>query len=130
MEVEMNVAVGNDVGVWFSNLDENDNPVATPTNNRAKFNTIRNNAVQNTSGGGVDAGYQAGVFDEGEDDAIIGNSICGVGYTPVTPPPFLFAIDTTDTNSPFVKGNTTCDATSPVTAPLSHVRIKASPHRE
>jgi hypothetical protein len=129
IEVELNVAVGNDVGVWFSNLDENDNPVATPTNNRAKFNTIRNNAVQNTSGEGVGAGYQAGILDQGDEDAIIGNSICGIGYTPVTPPPFLFAVDTEDTNSPFVKDNTTCDATSPVTAPLSHARMKASPHR-
>jgi hypothetical protein len=129
IEVELNVAVGNDVGIWFSNLDENDNPVATPTNNRAKFNTIRNNAVQNTSGEGAGAGYQAGVTDQGDEDAIIGNSICGIGYTPVTPPPYLFAIDTTATNSPIVKENTTCNATGPVTAPLSHGRILASPHR-
>lgn len=128
IDVQFNVVVGNDVGVWFSNLDGDDNPVVTPTNDRARFNTIRNNAVQNTSGEGVGEGYQAGVIDQGDEDEIKGNSICGIGYTPVTPPPFLFFIDTTDTNSPIVKDNTTCNTNTPVTAPLSHGKMRSDPH--
>ncbi len=92
IDVQLNVVVGNDVGVWFSNLDVNDNPVVTPTNNRARFNTIRNNAVENSTSVGLSQTYQAGVSDAGDEDAIVGNSICGIGYTPVTPPPFLYAV--------------------------------------
>jgi hypothetical protein len=113
--VAKTVAVGNDVGVWFANLDAKCNPVTTPTRDVASGNTVRNNAVNNTSGDGPGAGYQAGIADLGDDDHIIRNSICGAGYTPVpTPPPFLFTIDVTDTNNPVVKDNVTCPA-GPVT---------------
>lgn len=127
--VRDNIAVGNDVGLWFSNLDENFNPVATPTNDAAIRNTVRNNAVNNTTGNGPGAGYQAGIADQGDSDTIVGNSICGVGYTPVTPPPYLFAIDVTVTNNPTVKNNTTCNAASPVTGFVSPRRTRPDPHR-
>ncbi len=114
-KVAKTVAVGNDVGVWFSNLDATCNPVTTPTRDVASGNTVRNNAVNNTTGNGAGAGYQAGIADQGDGDQIIRNSICGAGYTPVpTPPPFLFTIDVTDTNNPVVKDNVTCPS-GPVT---------------
>jgi hypothetical protein len=112
--VEDNIGTGNDVGVWFSNLDINCDPVLTPTRDQAINNTLRNNAVNNTTGYGT-AGYQAGISDQGDGDTIEGNSICGIGYTPVTPPPYLYAIDVTDTNHPIVKNNTTCSASGPLT---------------
>lgn len=115
VEVQQNIAVGNDIGVWFSNLDVTCNPVATPTLDGAEKNTVRNNAVNNTTGNGPTAGYQAGIADQGDGDVIQGNSICGIGYTPVTPPPFLYVIDVTVTNNVTLKNNTTCDATGPVT---------------
>ena len=49
-------------------------------------------------------GYQAGVSDEGYADQITLNAICGVAYTPVTPPPYLSQIDIAATN-PVVNGN-------------------------
>jgi hypothetical protein len=116
--VRDNISVGNDVGVWFSNLDADCLPPAKkPTKNTASQNTIRNNAVNNTSGWGViGEGYQAGISDQGNGDVITQNSICGIGYTPViTPPPHLFAIDVTATTKPTVKKNTACSDTGLVT---------------
>lgn len=122
-KVSRNTAVGNDVGVWFSNLDASCNPVTTLTRDTAADNTIRNNAVNNTTGDYPDTnctptncGYQAGIADQGDGDQIFRNSICGVGYTPVaSPPPYLYMIDVTDTNAPVVSDNTTCSAAGPVT---------------
>jgi hypothetical protein len=105
--VQQNLGVGNDVGVWFSNLDINCDPVLIPTRDQAIGNTLSNNAVNNTTGDGA-AGYQAGISDQGDGDTIKGNSICGIGYTPVTPPPYLYAIDVTDTNHAVVESNTSC----------------------
>jgi hypothetical protein len=112
---QQNIVVGNDVGVWFSNLDGSCNPVSIPTRDQANNNTIRNNAVNNVAGFGPTAGYQAGVSDQGDLDIIQGNSICGAGYTPVPPPPYLYAIDVTFTNNVTVKRNTTCSAAGPIT---------------
>lgn len=129
--VEENIVVGNDVGVWFSNLNASFGPVSTPTHDQANNNTIRNNAKNNVSGNGYPNGYQAGVSDQGDQDTIRGNSICGVGYTYVTPPPYLYAIDVTFTNDVTVKNNTTCSVTGPVTddataaASFSHGQIRA-----
>lgn len=108
--VQLNVVIGNDVGVWFSNLDLNCNPVTTPTRDQANHNTARNNAVNNTSGNGaIGQGYQAGITDQGSGDIIEENDICGTGYMPVvSPPPFLFAIDVTFTNNPTVRNNKIC----------------------
>jgi hypothetical protein len=116
-QVAKNIAVGNDVGVWLANLDADcTTPVATPTRDVASDNTIRNNAVNNTSGNGAPGeGYQAGIADQGDGNSIIANSICGIGYTPVSnPPPFLFTIDVTATNNPTVARNTACGS-GPVT---------------
>lgn len=116
VNVENNIAVGNDVGVWFSNLDASCGPATTPTRNKAVGNTIRNNAISNTTGNSATQGYQAGISDQGDEDQILKNSICGIGYTsPSTPTEALFTIDITSTNNVVVKGNTTCSATGPVT---------------
>lgn len=125
--VQQNIVVGNDIGVWFSNLDANYNPIATPTYDQALLNTVRNNSVNNTTGAGT-AGYQAGIVDQGDYDSIVSNSVCGAGYTPVTPPPYLLFIDVTATNNPIVKNNTTCNATSPVTGSVPHGKIWVYPH--
>jgi hypothetical protein len=127
--VQLNILVGNDVGVWFSNLDASCNPPTTPTKDQAISNTIRNNGVNNTSGDGPGAGYQAGVSDSGDGDTIKGNSICGVGYTPVTPPPFLFHIDVTFTNNATVKNNTTCSTSGPVTDSAVETQSASKPVR-
>ena len=127
IEVQQNILVGNDVGVWFSNLDGSCNSVSTPTRDQANNNTIRNNAVNNPV-------YQAGVSDQGDFDTIQGNSICGAGYTP--PPSYVYAIDVTATNNPTVKKNTTCSTAGPTTtdpinnaplAPATHGKILAHP---
>lgn len=132
--VQQNIGVGNDVGIWFSNLDASCNPVLTPTNDTAQNNTLRNNAVNNTTGNfpGPPGGYQAGISDQGDGDKIQGNSICGTGYTPVAiPPPYLFFIDNTATNNPTVQNNVTCSASGPETSlndPVSAVNATAAAH--
>ena len=71
-------------------------------------NDSSNNAVNNTSGWGiVGQGYQAGITDQGNGDTITKNTVCGIGYTPVTPPPYLYFIDTTATNNVTLKKNKT-----------------------
>ncbi len=122
-----NTVIGNDIGIWLSNLDGiSCIPTLTPTNVVVNKNISTNDAVNNTSGGGtIGVGYQAGVADQGDLDKITTNSICGLGYTPVTPPPFLFLIDTTVTNSPVVTGNTSCldgSTISVVSASVTHAK--------
>ncbi len=126
-----NTLIGNDVGVYLSNLDTDPNnannciPTATTTTDTASKNVISNDAVTNTSGyGTAGSGYQAGVSDQGTSDKIISNNICGVGYTPVTPPPYLYYIDVTATNTPFESGNTTCSGANPLI--VSHAQSIAS----
>ncbi len=108
IRVTENTLIGNDVGIYLVNLDGSCLPPTTPTKDVASQNTIRNNAVNNTSGNGPGAGYQAGISEEGDKDSMINNEICGKGYTPVTPPPYLYKIDVTVTNNPIVRGNTGC----------------------
>jgi hypothetical protein len=116
------IVVGNDVGIWFSNLDATCAPVTTPTKDSAKGNTVRNNAVNNATGNGPTQGYQAGITDQGDQDSITDNSICGIGYTgPNTSAHVLFTIDVTATNNPTVDDNTTCNATTPVTTDAAAV---------
>src|SRR5262249_51939317 len=93
-----NTRLGNDPGVWFSNLDASCGPVSLSTRNSAKNNALVNNAVNNTTGNGAGP-YQAGVSDQGSQDVIQDNYICGPGY-PGTNTGGLFAIDVTATNSP------------------------------
>lgn len=108
-EIQQNVALGNDIGIWLSNLDSSCNAPGTPTNNTVSNNTLINNAINNTTGNGPSQGYQAGISDQGDFDVIKENDICGLGYTPPgTPAAALFAIDVTATNNPKVKHNTTC----------------------
>jgi hypothetical protein len=107
--VQNNIALGNDIGVWFSNLDGNCNPLSTPTRNTAQNNTLVNNAINNTTGDGPSMGYQAGIADQGNMDVIRNNDTCGLGYTPPgNATAALFAIDVTATNNPKVQDNTVC----------------------
>ena len=114
VKVTGNVLVGNDVGAYLSNLDGTDCiPTNTPTKIVVSKNIITNDGVNNTTGYSPSAGYQAGISDQGDGDQLTNNSICGLGYTPVTPPPYLYFIDVTNTNSPTVSGNTSCLDGSP-----------------
>lgn len=138
VKIGSNVVLGNDIGVWLSNIDVDPNnsslciPTAVVTKAVVAGNIIMNDAVNNTSGyGAVGSGYQAGISDQGNYDYLGYNSICGAGYTPVaTPPPYLYTIDTTATNNPTVIGNTSCSGGSSlqVARPSSHpdTRLKAS----
>jgi hypothetical protein len=108
-EIQQNVVLNNDVGIWLVNLDSGGNPVATPTHNLVSNNTVVNNAINNTTGNSPTQGYQAGIADSGDADVIKNNDVCGLGYTPRgTATAALFDIDVTFTNNPIVKDNTTC----------------------
>jgi hypothetical protein len=120
-EIQGNTALGNDVGAFLSNLDGSCAPVSSPTRNSVKNNGLVNNAVTNTTGNGTGP-YQAGVSDQGSQDVIQDNFICGPGY-PATNTGGLFAIDVTATNDPKVKNNTICPA--PPVAMASMVRLLA-----
>jgi hypothetical protein len=91
VQVGGNNALANDVGIWFSNLDASGNSVTTPTRDSAVNNTLADNAVTNPS-------YQAGISDQGDEDSIVNNTICGSGYA-------ANPIDTTGSNNPSVKNN-------------------------
>lgn len=120
IKVTGNVLIGNDVGVYLSNLDGTDCiPTLTPTNIVASNNIITNDGVNNITGYSPTAGYQAGISDQGDGDQLTNNSICGLGYTAVTPPPYLYLIDVTNTNGAVVSGNTSCLDGSSVSALLA-----------
>ena len=107
--VSQNVGIGNDVGIWFSNLDASCNPLSTPTRDIAQSNTLDNNAINNTTGNGPTQGYQASIADQGDMDVIRNNIVCGLGYSPPgTATAALFAIDVTATNDPIVQNNFDC----------------------
>jgi hypothetical protein len=100
LDISKNTLTNNDVGVWLFNADSNCVAPTTKTNNSVKSNTISNIAVTNKTGYTATCGYQAGVSDVGHKDAIVNNSISGVGYTPTvggdctgTTPAFLRFID-------------------------------------
>jgi hypothetical protein len=112
VHVQGNTGLGNDVGVWLSNLDSQCNPIMLSTRNTVKDNALVNNAVNNKTGNGPGQPYQAGISDQGSQDVIEENYICGPGY-PATNSGGLFAIDVTATNDPKVKNNTICP-TAPV----------------
>lgn len=97
-QIDNNTLLGNDVGVYLSNLDATCNAPAVQTNIKVIGNTISNNAVTN---GYV---YQAGVSDQGNNDKIINNTISGAGYTcPVVC--FTVDADVSFTNKPKVHAN-------------------------
>ena len=111
VRINHNTLRGNDVGVFLANLDSTcAASVATPTRNVVSHNTIKNFAVNNTSGNGaIGQGYQAGVSVAGKLDSINHNHICGLGYRPAdTPPPFLFRIDASIAIDPRVSHNHGC----------------------
>jgi hypothetical protein len=123
--IQQNTGLGNDVGIFMVNLDSNGNPVTTPTKNAAFANALINNLVDNISGDGPGQGYQAGILDQGDQDVIIGNYVCGLGYTsPSTPTAFILPIDTTDTNHPVVADNIICPSTfAPATANVASANV-------
>jgi Right handed beta helix region len=110
VKVTGNDLIGNDVGVFLSNVDGTTCiPTLTPTNIVVTKNIITYDEIENTTGFSPTAGYQAGISDQGDNDTMNTNSICGLGYTPATtPPPYLYFIDVTTTNSPNVGVNTSC----------------------
>jgi len=134
-DVHQNTALGNDVGVWFSNLDASCNQLSTPTRDSALGNALINNAINNTTGNGPTQGYQAGISDQGDLDKIENNYICGPGYAPPgNASAALFDIDVTATNNPKVKNNNTCSASSTNVNALAVIQtapsagqLKASP---
>lgn len=85
LRVVNNTLVGNDVGVYLSNLDESCNSPSTRTSNEVANNKIRNGAVNNTTGYDGTNAYQAGVSDQGNGDKINNNSISGDGYKSCSP---------------------------------------------
>ncbi|HYA34651.1 MAG TPA: right-handed parallel beta-helix repeat-containing protein [Candidatus Binataceae bacterium] len=100
--VENNDLSGNDVGVWLANLAADGiNPdTSAPGKNVVAYNAIRNNGIFNTTGGPLTATaapfypYQAGVTVQDSKDTVVGNSICGIGYTPeASMPPYLYRVD-------------------------------------
>jgi hypothetical protein len=108
-EIQQNVAIDNDVGIWLVNLDSACNSPTTPTRNLASNNTVVNNAINNTTGNSPTQGYQAGIADFGDADVIKDNDVCGLGYTPPgTASAALFDIDLTAANNATESGNTTC----------------------
>ena len=75
-------ADGNDIGVALANYDPTCMMApTTATNNKVINNTITNTELTNNSGNGA-TGYQAGVYDSGNNDKVINNDISGVGYDP------------------------------------------------
>ena len=105
VQIDNNTLIGNDVGVYLSNLNAACAAPATATNIKVINNTITNNGATNISGNGA-TGYQAGVSDVGNNDKIINNNISGAGYTACLPN-FCTAIDadTSFTNRPKVHAN-------------------------
>jgi hypothetical protein len=127
-KVQSNIGLGNDVGAYLSNLDASCNAVTTPTKNTVQLNILVNNALNNTTGNGPTQGYQAGISDQGSQDTIQNNEICGLGYKPPgTATTAAFAIDVTATNNPKVKNNTFCQqGYSPSSSMSSHAARRAA----
>jgi len=77
-------ADGNDMGVALANYDPTCAMApTTATNNKVINNTITNTELTNNSGNGAAGfGYQAGIYDSGNNDKLINNDISGKGYDP------------------------------------------------
>jgi len=87
IQIDKNVVMGNDVGVFLSQYEADQSAPASATNIKVVNNEISNNAVTN---GYI---YQAGVSDVGNNDKIISNTISGIGYDPNTIFGATFAVD-------------------------------------
>jgi hypothetical protein len=135
-KITNNTVMDNDIGIWLTNIDidptnpSNCVPTLTPTKVQANKNISTNNYVNNTTGAGASAGYQAGIADQGRNDTITNNAICGYGYTyNPNPPPYLFAIDATATNAPIITGNVSCSGNSvPPAVPSAKIHFKTAVH--
>jgi nitrous oxidase accessory protein NosD len=108
-----NTLTNNDVGVYLSNSDPACTAApGTRTRDAVSKNLVTSSAVTNTSGFSTSplCGYQAGISDVGNHDAITGNKISGAGYAThptctVTAPYVTYPIDTTGSIAPVVHGN-------------------------
>ncbi|WNZ63847.1 right-handed parallel beta-helix repeat-containing protein [Myxococcus sp. MxC21-1] len=85
--IQGNQLFNNDIGVYLSQGDENENPPAVQTNIQVVDNLIHFDGVTN---GYV---YQAGISDLGTANVIHSNIITGSGYDPATLPGSTFAVD-------------------------------------
>ena len=118
VQVDHNLLINNDVGIYLNNYTSDPNctaPSTTRTNDEADYNIIRNNAITNVGDGTASGfpykGYQVGIDDIGNRDTIDHNKISGAGYVPTHTTkggPFVTAIDTTSfaTIHPDVYANT------------------------
>ena len=97
-QIMNNTLVGNDIGVWLSQIDTAFNPPATATNVKVVNNIITNNAITNLN-------YQAGIADQGNNDKLINNTISGIGYTDNGTTTFKIDADSSFTNRPRVHAN-------------------------
>ncbi len=86
IEIDNNTLVGNDVGVWLMQMEQDRESPAVPTRAKVMGNSISNDAVTNKL-------YQAGITDHGNGDEISGNHIAGTGYDPATRPGSTFSVD-------------------------------------
>jgi hypothetical protein len=100
---------GNDIGVALANYDPTCSMApTTATNNKAINNTITNTELTNNSGNGAPGlGYQAGVYDSGNNDKVINNDISGKGYDPSGCIPMRPVVETcaVDSSSGFLVKN-------------------------
>jgi hypothetical protein len=92
-------ADGNDIGVALANYDPTCSMApTTATNNKVINNTITNTELTNNSGN-LATGYQAGIYDSGDNDKLINNDISGVGYDPKNCNPLAAPRETCDVDS-------------------------------
>ncbi|NVJ13959.1 right-handed parallel beta-helix repeat-containing protein [Myxococcus sp. AM010] len=85
--IQDNHLFNNDIGVYLSQGNENEDPPATQTNIQVVDNLLHFDSVTN---GYV---YQAGISDLGTANVIHSNVITGAGYDPATLPGSTFAVD-------------------------------------
>ena len=93
-EIKKNIVMGNDVGIWLSNLQGDCiSAPTTQTNIKVDNNSISNGGLANISGNGFPVGYQAGIADQGYNDKLINNAISGNGYNPANSSSSIFVTD-------------------------------------
>jgi hypothetical protein len=81
LDISRNLLLENDVGILLDNAaDASGASPETPTNNSIEDNAIFDSALTNGSA------TQVGIFDIGNHDRIIGNTIGGAGYDPAANP--------------------------------------------
>jgi hypothetical protein len=104
IQITDNTVIGNDVGIWLSNIstcgETSCTAATTRTNDVVENNTIANAGLNNTTGNNAGQGYQAGISDQGDHDTIADNIISGAGYNPANSSATIavFSIDVTSTN--------------------------------